>query len=183
MDYGDNPFASPEMQAMLQQQSAGAMPGMGGGYPYQGPEMLGMMGQPQTPMGRGAYPYSGPEMFGMMGQQAGAGYSMYGVMPPGVGMSQGYGFQGRMDASGYVKYSRQQMLDGLRNFVIMQTRVPISKEEKLEETPQFLRHACAQCGVSQLQMLQFNIPEAGISIPFYFCTACGKLFYYKDFSL
>lgn len=90
---------------------------------------------------------------------------------------------GRMDASGYVKYTRQQMLDGLRNYVIMQTRMTINKEEKILETPQVLRHACAECGVSKLQMLQFRIPEAGISIPFYFCTACGKLYYYKDFAI
>lgn len=167
MDYGGNPFASPEMQAMLQQQS-------------------------QMPMNQGAYPYSGPELFGMMQQQAmqqqamyqpQGGYSMYGVMPPQGGAPMGYDFMGRMDASGYVRYTRQQMLDGLRNYVVMQTGVPISKEEKLPETPQFLRHACAQCGISSLQMLTFQIPEAGISIPFYFCTACGKLFYYKDFAV
>lgn len=99
----------------------------------------------------------------------------------------GYGVQqypvGRVDSMGYVHYTRQQMLDGLRNYVIQNTqgRVPIAREEKLEETPQLLRHACAECGVSYLQMLQFPIPEMNLVIPFYFCTACGKLFYYKDF--
>lgn len=80
-----------------------------------------------------------------------------------------------------IKYSRQQMLDGLRNYVVMSGQVPISREEKIEETPQLLRHACAPCGVSFLQMLNFSIPEVGVNIPFYFCTACGKLYYYKDF--
>lgn len=117
-------------------------------------------------MPMGGYPVGGMPM---MGQQ----YPSMGYQSP----------IGRMDYSGYVKYSRAQMLEGLRNYVVManQGRVPISREEKLDETPQYLRHACAECGVSQLQMLQFNIPEAGVSIPFYFCTACGKLFYWKDF--
>ena len=136
----------------------------------------GMMpGYPGMDMGMGA----GMDMQG--------GYPMQGGMvgyPPMTPQYPGY-MAGRMDASGYVKYTRAQMLDGLRNYVIMcnNGRVPISKEEKLEETPPLLRHACAECGVSQLQMLTFNIPEAGVQIPFYFCTACGKLFYYKDFYL
>ena len=134
--------------------------------------MPGMTGYPGMDMGMG------------MGMQG--GYPMSGGMvgfPTGIPQFPEY-MAGRMDASGYVKYTRAQMLDGLRNYVIMcnNGRVPISKEEKLEETPQLLRHACAECGVSQLQMLTFNIPEAGIQIPFYFCTACGKLFYWKDFA-
>lgn len=113
--------------------------------------------------------------------------AMFGGQPMGYpGQQIGFGYQppiGRMDYSGYVKYTRPQMLDGLRNYVIMsnQGKVMISREEKLEETPQLLRHACADCGISYLQMLTFNIPEAGVQIPFYFCTACGKLYYYKDF--
>lgn len=147
------------------------------------------------------YPY---DMYGQdpsmgmdmgLGMDAGMGVPGMGAGMPGMGMGMpGFGMQGgfpmtyqqpigRLDYSGYVKYTRQQMLDGLRNYVIManQGRVPISKEEKIEETPQVLRHACADCGVSYLQMLTFNIPEAGVQIPFYFCTACGKLYYYKDF--
>lgn len=139
----------------------------------------------------------------MPGMMPGDGFGMPGMMPdagfgmqsPGMYGGQGVVFQpgfmgggmsvGRMDYSGYVKYSRQQMLEGLRNYVINcnQGRVMISREEKLEETPQLLRHACADCGISYLQMLTFNIPEAGIQIPFYFCTSCGKLFYYKDFAV
>lgn len=147
---------------------AGYMEGMAqAGY------MQGMMaGGMDAGVMAGGMPYQ--QQFGGMG-----GYPPMSGMPYG-GYSQP---MGRVDAMGYVKYSRQQMLDGLRNFVVMQTHMPISKEEKIPETPALLRHACAQCGISQLQMLQFNIPESGITIPFYFCTACGKLFYYKDFAI
>lgn len=150
-----------------------------GGQPdmtVQDPSMMGMAGG----MGLPCY-----DMGMMQGQLSGVyaggvGMPMGGMAPGMIGMQMPCG---TIDCAGYVKYTRQQMLDGLRNYVIMNTqgRVPISRAEKIEETPQLLRHACAECGVSRLQMLVFNIPEAGVQIPFYFCTACGKLFYYKDF--
>lgn len=153
----------------------------------------GGMGQPDIGVGMNVMPqdasmYGAGMCMGMMPQDACMmpGFQDQGMFGVAPGMC-GYGYQppvGRMDYSGFVKYTRQQMLDGLRNYVIMcnQGRIAISKEEKIDETPQLLRHACAECGVSHLQMLMFNIPEAGIQIPFYFCTACGKLFYYKDFA-
>ena len=88
---------------------------------------------------------------------------------------------GRVDSYGQVTYRRNEILQGLRDYVVNQTGKPISKEEKIEETPELLRHACVECKVSQLGVCYFTVPEMNLSVPFYFCTACGKLYYLKDF--
>lgn len=119
----------------------------------------------------------------MDGFYGGNGYPNMG-MNYGQGMAgYGQGMQqpmGMYDYGNMIRYSKSQILQGLRDYVVGVSNVPIVREEKLEDTPQLLRHACAEAKVSQLGMNQFTVPEMGLSIPFYFCTACGKLFYPKD---
>jgi hypothetical protein len=106
----------------------------------------------------------------------------------GYGQQQMYNTpQGSMDRYGNIKYSRQEYMDGLRNYIMYNCKyqVAINKEEKLEDLPPRLRHCCAysKSKIVMLDKLFFNVPETGMSIPFYFCKDCGKLFYYKDFMM
>lgn len=120
---------------------------------------------------------------GYGGNDYGMGYnSGYGNQGYDFG-NQGYGYgqQGSVDRFGNVKYTKGQIIQGLRDYVTMNTGIPISAEEKIEDTPQLMRHACAAAKISQLGINYFCVPEMGLQIPFYFCTACGKLFYPKDF--
>lgn len=103
--------------------------------------------------------------------------SMYGnqMMSP-------YG--GRIDQMGYVHYSRGQVLQMLRDFVVMNTGKTIMCEEKLDDLPMNnLRHCCAESKsiITNLCPYTFQLPEAGIQFQFYFCMDCCKLFYPKDF--
>lgn len=127
---------------------------------------------------------------GMFGQSNPFGMQdAYGNMT--MNMQGGYGqpynqmFMGRQDALGYVHYTRSQIIEGLRNFVFQNTGVTVNLMEKLEDTPPQLRHACAYSDskISMLYQCSFSIPEAGLVVPFYFCKACGKLFYPKDFMI
>lgn len=92
---------------------------------------------------------------------------------------------GTVDRFGFVKYSRQQYLDILRNYVITNCQVAISKEQPILETPDNLRHCCveSQFKITMLPKLWCYVPETNMSIAFYFCRDCGKLFYFKDFML
>lgn len=104
-------------------------------------------------------------------------------MQPNIGMYQQP--MGTVDRFGFVKYSRQQYLDILRNYVITNCQVAISKEQPILETPDNLRHCCveSQSKITMLPKLWCYIPETNMSIAFYFCRDCGKLFYFKDFML
>ena len=104
-------------------------------------------------------------------------------MQPNMGMYQQP--MGTVDRFGFVKYSRQQYLDMLRNYVITNCQVAISKEQPILETPDNLRHCCveSQSKITMLPKLWCYIPETNMSIAFYFCRDCGKLFYFKDFML
>lgn len=134
-------------------------------------------------------PFNGGDMFGQnsYGQQMQQGFGMDMQMGQQMGMM---GMQGQqMDMmGGYgmnnmqpVRYSKQQIIQGLRDYVVNNTQVPINMEVKIDEAPDLLRHACSYAGVSKLSVNHFYVPEMGIDIPFYFCMACGKLFYYRDF--
>lgn len=111
-------------------------------------------------------------------------YDMYGdysQMQQGYPqMQQGYP-QDMYGGMNMIRYTRGQYLDGLRNYVTNSSGVAIMKEERIEDVPNLLRHACAEAKVSYLPKCQFYVPETGVTIPFYFCLACGKLFYFKDF--
>lgn len=104
-------------------------------------------------------------------------------MQPNMGMCQQP--MGTIDRFGFIKYSRQQYLDILRNYVIINCQVAISKEQPILETPDNLRHCCveSQSKITMLPKLWCYIPETNMSIAFYFCRDCGKLFYFKDFML
>lgn len=82
-----------------------------------------------------------------------------------------------------IKYTKSQIIQGLKDNLVMLSGVAISCEEKIEEIPDVLRHACSQYGVSFLQKCAFPVPEMGLSVDFYFCKACGKLYYLKDFMM
>lgn len=78
-------------------------------------------------------------------------------------------------------YTRQQYLDGLRQYVYRNTGIWPQSEIKVEDLPDMWRHACAQAGVVQLPKCAFYVPETGVTVYFYFCSACGRLFYCPDF--
>lgn len=93
-------------------------------------------------------------------------------------------YGGRVDQMGYVHYSRGQVLQMLRDYVVMNTGKTIMCEEKLDDLPMnSLRHCCAesQSIITNLSPYTFQLPEAGIQFQFYFCMDCCKLFYPKDF--
>ena len=93
-------------------------------------------------------------------------------------------YGGRIDQMGYVHYSRGQVLQMLRDFVVMNTGKTIMCEERLDDLPMNnLRHCCAESKsiITNLCPYTFQLPEAGIQFQFYFCMDCCKLFYPKDF--
>lgn len=109
-----------------------------------------------------------------------------GMMPMqdqyGQGMVQGY----NQHMQGYVHYSRGQVLQMLRDYVVMNTGKTIVCEEKLDDLPMgSLRHCCAESKsiITSLSPYTFQLPEAGIQFQFYFCMDCCKLFYPKDFMI
>lgn len=141
----------------------------------QGQGMMSMQGYNQGMMPMQGYTQGmmqDPYSQNIMMQQ-----SMYGnqMMSP-------YG--GRIDQMGYVHYSRGQVLQMLRDFVVMNTGKTIMCEEKLDDLPMNnLRHCCAESKsiITNLCPYTFQLPEAGIQFQFYFCMDCCKLFYPKDF--
>lgn len=124
--------------------------------------------------GQGMMPMQDPYSQNMMMQQ-----NMYGTQ-----MMNPYG--GRVDQMGYVHYSRGQVLQMLRDYVVMNTGKTIVCEEKLDDLPMgSLRHCCAESKsiITSLNPYTFQLPEAGIQFQFYFCMDCCKLFYPKDFMI
>jgi len=62
----------------------------------------------------------------------------------------------------------------------------VSQTVKIEETPASLRHACTMGGISYLPKNMYTCDLSGgygqpVSIPYYFCSVCGKFFIYNDF--
>lgn len=92
-----------------------------------------------------------------------------------------------IDRYGMVKYSKQQYLDILRNYIISNCgfQIAISREQPIDELPDNLRHCCVESKtkITMLPKLVCYIPETNMQIMFYFCRDCGKLFYYKDFMI
>ena len=76
-----------------------------------------------------------------------------------------------------MRYSRQEVLCEMeRQLGFVTQRVTI------DETPNTLRHACFNTGVTKLPMRTFSVPLEGggnIPYPFYYCPACGKLYVYR----
>lgn len=168
-------FGAAQAQAQSQmmnnmQQSQGMMP-MQDQY---GQGMMQGYSQPIQWYGQGMMPMQDPYNQNMMMQQ-----NMYGTQ-----MINPYG--GRVDQMGYVHYSRGQVLQMLRDYVVMNTGKTIVCEEKLDDLPMgSLRHCCAESKsiITSLSPYTFQLPEAGIQFQFYFCMDCCKLFYPKDFMI
>lgn len=168
-------FGAAQAQAQSQmmnnmQQSQSMMP-MQDQY---GQGMMQGYSQPIQGYGQGMMPMQDPYSQNMMMQQ-----NMYGTQ-----MMNPYG--GRVDQMGYVHYSRGQVLQMLRDYVVMNTGKTIVCEEKLDDSPMgSLRHCCAESKsiITSLNPYTFQLPEAGIQFQFYFCMDCCKLFYPKDFMI
>lgn len=168
-------FGAAQAQAQSQmmnnmQQSQGMMP-MQDQY---GQGMMQGYNKPMQGYGQGMMPMQDPYNQNMMMQQ-----NMYGTQ-----MINPYG--GRVDQMGYVHYSRGQVLQMLRDYVVMNTGKTIVCEEKLDDLPMgSLRHCCAESKsiITSLSPYTFQLPEAGIQFQFYFCMDCCKLFYPKDFMI
>lgn len=168
-------FGAAQAQAQSQmmnnmQQSQGMMP-MQDQY---GQGMMQGYNQPMQGYDQGMMPMQDPYNQNMMMQQ-----NMYGTQ-----MINPYG--GRVDQMGYVHYSRGQVLQMLRDYVVMNTGKTIVCEEKLDDLPMgSLRHCCAESKsiITSLSPYTFQLPEAGIQFQFYFCMDCCKLFYPKDFMI
>lgn len=139
-----------------------------------GQGMMQGYSQPMQGYGQGMMPMQDPYNQNMMMQQ-----NMYGTQ-----MMNPYG--GRVDQMGYIHYSRGQVLQMLRDYVVMNTGKTIVCEEKLDDLPMgSLRHCCAESKsiITSLSPYTFQLPEAGIQFQFYFCMDCCKLFYPKDFMI
>lgn len=168
-------FGAAQAQAQSQmmnnmQQSQSMMP-MQDQY---GQGMMQGYSQPIQVYGQGMMPMQDPYSQNMMMQQ-----NMYDTQ-----MMNPYG--GRVDQMGYVHYSRGQVLQMLRDYVVMNTGKTIVCEEKLDDLPMgSLRHCCAESKsiITSLNPYTFQLPEAGIQFQFYFCMDCCKLFYPKDFMI
>lgn len=164
------------MQDMVMQDPS--MYGVQSGMSYPDPNMMGMQYQDPSMMGMpnpNMMNMQDPNMMGMQNQFN----PMYNM--PSQAMIPQTPIMGRVDKYGMVHYTKAQILDGLRNYVMANTGRQITREEKLEETPQLLRHACAEAKITNLPLSNFYVAEMNVSVPFYFCQACGKLFYLKDF--
>lgn len=164
-------------QAQAQSQMMNNMQQSQGMMPLQDQYGQGMMqgySQPMQGYGQGMMPMQDPYNQNMMMQQ-----NMYGTQ-----MMNPYG--GRVDQMGYIHYSRGQVLQMLRDYVVMNTGKTIVCEEKLDDLPMgSLRHCCAESKsiITSLSPYTFQLPEAGIQFQFYFCMDCCKLFYPKDFMI
>lgn len=168
-------FGAAQAQAQSQmmnnmQQSQSMMP-MQDQY---GQGMMQGYSQPIQGYGQGMMPMQDPYNQNMMMQQ-----NMYGTQMINP-------YWGRVDQMGYVHYSRGQVLQMLRDYVVMNTGKTIVCEEKLDDLPMgSLRHCCAESKsiITSLSPYTFQLPEAGIQFQFYFCMDCCKLFYPKDFMI
>lgn len=164
-------------QAQAQSQMMNNMQQSQGMIPMQDQYGQGMMqgyNQPMQGYGQGMMPMQDQYNQNMMMQQ-----NMYDTQ-----MINPYG--GRIDQMGYVHYSRGQVLQMLRDYVVMNTGKTIVCEEKLDDLPMgSLRHCCAESKsiITSLSPYTFQLPEAGIQFQFYFCMDCCKLFYPKDFMI
>lgn len=100
----------------------------------------------------------------------------------GVDLSMDFNFNENQNY-GYsnIRLTKGMVLSELRTYVSSSTNTCISKEERLEETPNTLRHACAYNKVSFLPIMYFNLPAFNFSTPYFYCSCCGKLYYPKDF--
>lgn len=102
-------------------------------------------------------------------------------------MNYGYGNMGlglnNMGFQQPVRYSRRDILEYLKMYIQNTTGVMVQSETPIWESNRFVRHACLNhsSGVVAVNQETFPVPEMGVTVPFYFCKCCGKLYYLKDF--
>ena len=80
--------------------------------------------------------------------------------------------------------TRGEIVNDMSMFATRNTGVVVSKVVKLDEMPNTLRHACTYAGVTELPQYTYQyMSEYGsaITVPFFFCPKCGKLFYDSDY--
>ena len=94
-------------------------------------------------------------------------------------MYSGYGSHGGMQMP---HYSKSQVLEGLQMYLI-NNGIQVNNIIKIEDFPYTgLKHPCSRLGdIALLNVMQFDIPEMGFSVPFYICPTCGNLYIPKDF--
>lgn len=99
----------------------------------------------------------------------------------------GYGQQ--QNAMGYdPNYGMPRLTKGTAcqmvcEYVLQQTGVAVTKMTKIDECPSSMRHACVNGGIQSLPQYYLNVPSqfGMLTIYFYFCNICGKLFIYDGF--
>lgn len=110
------------------------------------------------------------------------GYNSNGYPPQGYPQIQLQG--GNM---GYPQQMRRmpkyQVYDMITAYVQQQTGVAVTKLQKITETPEVFRHSCVQTGITTVQRCIYTVQSMGmpVTIPFYFCPSCGKLYVFSDF--
>ena len=83
--------------------------------------------------------------------------------------------------------TKGQVLQCLQNelsvFSVNNGGVAVSTMVKIDESPEVLRHACVNGGISHLQRQIYSCqtPVGVVQVPYFFCGICGKLFVYNDF--
>lgn len=107
---------------------------------------------------------------------------MQGTMPMQGGMPmQGQMGYPQMNGMYMQRPNKAMIIQALHMYVSQNFGRPPMITTKIEEEPDTIRHACIYHGISRLPKYTFPIPEFGVSIPFYFCKSCGKLYYPRDF--
>ena len=92
-----------------------------------------------------------------------------------------YKYQNAVARGRMPRLTKQEIVAYLENYILNQTGLLPIKVERIEEFPDYLRHACWQCAdVTYLYRNNFYIPEINYNIQYYFCSACCKLFIPRD---
>lgn len=141
----------------------------------------GQMPVGQIPVGQMGYPQS---MYGQMG---------YGQIPVQQNINYNQMFSPQMqpevpsvmplqqqtfsyDRYGQIKFKVSDGINLLTQDILRRTGSYPNKVVKIAESPDLLRHACVDCGISKLPRYNFPIPEANFNISFWYCTACKTLY-------
>ena len=137
-----------------------------------------MMGQPDV---FGQMNMMGGQM-DMMGYQQPMMQQPMGMMPQMDVSQMGMMGYGNFDGYGYkpVHYSKSEILEGLKCYIANNTGIMVTRVVKLDDFPQYVKHACMNGKIQHLIPNTFTVPEAGVSFQYWFCMYCGKLFILKD---
>lgn len=81
-----------------------------------------------------------------------------------------------------MRYTRTQVVEAIANYCANYSGKMISQIVNIEETPDNIRHSCIDTGITFLPKMEWSVPCEDIpnlTLPFYFCSCCGKLFVYR----